>query len=1030
MEENINNNKLDKTTSIKRSNNNLKINTNMKEYSKIKNLELINNNKKEKKIIIKQNTSIKNTNSEKEDIKQIEPDSLVYNSPYLSKTKINDYYGLCNDLKELEIKLHIKNRIKNSNNLNITDEIESEIAIMREKSEINDFGYDFNNIEEIIKLIEIIKNPPEKRTMIELLKIVKYLTSTKLGKYFKEEFEQKEIYEKLITFCGVEMRYKCFKKGETFFKIGELPDYFYMILLGRVEILKPCPRKISLTGYQYFCYLMELIKSNDNHLFNLCIKENISHFYIQKNEARDIHYIYLFVLVDKISRHKNVDFANALKLTNIPIEELDLDPSQINSNKYLLENIKKIKRRLPDIPGAIIQKYHFFDDRIAKKEIVIYDYLKFLTLENKAHFGDSAMDSNTTRNGTVVAAEDTYVAYIDNNLYYKNVVVEKTAIIDRKIRFLNSNFIFGKINPKRFERNYFSWFICNNYKKGDIIFNEGDTPNNVYFIEQGDVELYSSKNIIEFQKVIDYLEKEKNNFLKSKILEGDAEETNLHTYDKINFNFLELKEQINKKEKKRLFLLKNYEDVGMLSFYFGYPYLSTCVVSSAFAKIYKIDNKYLSDLLMKEKECYSDLVNRIEKKLNLFHERFFNINNTKLLLADHKKMIDLKEKGQYITNKKLSTNNNIINNKGPNNTQNTFLYTNNNFNKTNIKINYNKLKEIFNKNSNINKLKFENNLRTSLPLIKTQKINRALEGNNSSDKIILKNKTIDRDNNNLIIIGKYNSQKTILLPKNVIKKISDKKLKNKNKNNLINSFINESFIFPNKTNYFIDPELRYNYSNSENMKLNQKELKNKRINNIKKNNSLKNINESMEDLQTETIFNYHSIINKIKDKRYIKTKNSFNSNKSNSSISLLSHLLIKTNKNMENISKEDDNYNNISSIIKKDYVNIVNVEDFLDKKKDKKISKYNHPYYTPLVMIKKEKYKVFTGEEYFNERIMNEKRKKKLYKINGLNEFGYNLEAKKNINKNTTYKNDYSKVRTNDMKYYTDFIINKNKKNT
>ena len=59
------------------------------------------------------------------------------------------------------------------------------------------------------------------------------------------------------------------------------------------------------------------------------------------------------------------------------------------------------------------------------------------------------------------------------------------------------------------------------------------------------------------------------------------------------------------------------------------------MVRSATAKIYKIDNKYLSEMILKERVVYYELINRIEYKLALFHERFFNINNTKLLLADH-----------------------------------------------------------------------------------------------------------------------------------------------------------------------------------------------------------------------------------------------------------------------------------------------------------------------------------------------------------------------------------------------------------
>ena len=740
-------------------NNNIKL---LKEENSKKVKININNNKNEKITINNNiNNDYENTNTTKGN-----SNSLVFNSPYLSKKKVNDYNGLCYELKILEIELHRRNRIKNSKKVNIMDEIESEIDVMKEKLEINDFGYDFNNISEIFNIIEIFKSPPEKRRMIDLLKIVKYLTSTKLGQYFKEEFEQKEIFEKLITFCGVEMRYKFFKKGEIVFRIGDLPDYFYLILFGKVDILKPVQKKIILTGYKYFCYLMDLKRKNENYLLNLCIKENVRDFYIEKEVVRDIDYIYLLILVDKISRYKNVNFEKALNITGITCEELDLDVNKIYSNKYLLDNIKKIKSRLPDIEGSIIQKYYFFDDKLVKKEIAIYDYYTFLSLEEKSYFGDSAMDISSTRNATIIASEDTHLALIDNNLYYTNVVTEKAVIIEKKINFLNSNFIFRKIETKKFEKKYFSYFIREKYKKGDIIFNEGDLPYNVYFIEQGDIELYSSRNIIEFQKIIDFLEKEKKTILKAKSLEVEEKDSiNIeYTYDKIKYNFIELRKQINKKEKNRILLLRKNEDIGILSFYFGCPYITSCVVTSSFAKLYKIENKYLSDLIMKEKEIYMDLINRVENKLFLFHERFFNINNTKLLLAGHKKQIEQNEINEQISNTNSKIKN--INNRNSYNfydSKSNFNSTNRNFNKTNMKVNFNKLKELFNKslyvsksldnyyaNKNSNNYNSEQKkiklLKGDLPLINSQK---TLDSKNSVDKILSKKANKFRNNVNL-----------------------------------------------------------------------------------------------------------------------------------------------------------------------------------------------------------------------------------------------------------------------------------------
>ena len=954
--------------------------------------------------------------------KLINPNSLVYNSKFFQKSKLIDYNGLCDYLKELEIQIHIKNRIRNSNNLNLDDELESEIETMKEKSEITDYGYDFYNIQEILRIIGIIRKKPEKRTLGDLLQIIKYLTITKLGKYFKDEFEQKEIYEKLITFCGVEIRYKSFKKGETIFKIGELPDNFYMILFGRVDILKPFSKNIWLTGYQYFCYLMDLKKSNEKYLFYLSIHENMKHFYIKKEEAKDLNYIYLLYIVDQISRHKIVDFEKALNITGITCEELDLDPKEIVSSKYLLENIKKIKRKLPDISGAIIMKYYFLDDRYISKELVIYNYSKFLSLEAKSHFGDSAMDSNTTRNATVIAAEDTYVGYINNNLYYKNVVVEKAVVIDRKIHFLHSNFIFGKMNQKKFERKYFGWFICNNYKKGDILFHEGDIPLYTYYIEQGDVELYSSRNIFELQKIIDYLEKERKNFLKLKLMEENEDKNYIYTYDKINFDCSDLIEQINKNDKKRIFLLKNAEDIGMISFYYGFPYLTTGIVCSVNAKIYKIDNKYLSEILIKEKECYIDLVNRIETKISLFHERFFNLNNMKLLLADHKKMIEQKENfGKQVTEEFYSNNDSSIkiDNKKVNpslilrkvvNEKNIPEQIKNNFNKID-KINYQKIKEIFNKNlevSNTNNIepKIKNNsLRTSLPPIKMNSIEK-----NNNDKKLTRNKMIIEQNKELKNEKKFNSQRNILLKKEGIKKIlsikSIEKIKNKNKNNLlINSLTNKSSIYLNQTNYCIDPILKQNCSIYGDLKINSLSKKIFKINSNKKHKREK--------------LDY-----------FIKTQMEFNKNKrnglNNNNLDSYKSLSMKKN-NIITKDEEKINNNNISLNVKNNYINGVNIHDISYKRKDKYINNYNHPYYAPLVLNKKEKIKVLTDDDYFIKKMKYEKKiNQELNKKNGLKEFGYPLNTNKKF-KSNSYRNDYLKIKIKGIQFYKDLVERKNK---
>ena len=104
------------------------------------------------------------------------------------------------------------------------------------------------------------------------------------------------------------------------------------------------------------------------------------------------------------------------------------------------------------------------------------------------------------------------------------------------------------------------------------------------------------------------------------------------------------------------------------------------------------------------------------------------------------------------------------------------------------------------------------------------------------------------------------------------------------------------------------------------------------------------------------------------------------------------------NKINNNYSKAEENINsnNISYNIKHNFINIVNIEDIPYNKKDKYVNNYNNRYYAPLVLNKKEKYKIFTDDDYFTKKMKTGKKiKENFSRKNRSNDFGY----PSNINK-------------------------------
>jgi CRP-like cAMP-binding protein len=205
------------------------------------------------------------------------------------------------------------------------------------------------------------------------------------------------------------------------------------------------------------------------------------------------------------------------------------------------------------------------------------------------------------------------------------------------------NFFFKRITTNSFEKKYFNFFISNNYLKGDVLFNENNKSGFAYFIENGIVELSTSKSVIEMQMLIKLLQTKRSNIERffSHFQQENEQEL---LYNNIENNCGDLIKYIKKKEKNKIIILKDNEDIGLISFFYDCPYIADCTVVSNTAKIYKIDFKYLNQILANENQCVYDLIKRINHKLKLFQERLFNINNIKLSIADKEETMKNKEK--------------------------------------------------------------------------------------------------------------------------------------------------------------------------------------------------------------------------------------------------------------------------------------------------------------------------------------------------------------------------------------------------
>ena len=508
----------------------------------------------------------------------------------------------------------------------------------------------FDSPLELSKIINILSLPPEKRTFDDIFLMKKYLLTTKIENLFKDEFNNKEeSIDKFLTFFSLEMRYKLFEKNEIVFKVGDLSVFLFLIIDGKVEILKPISEIKSMSGYEYFSYLLELKNNSEEYMLNLNIDENLEVYNVNKDDITQFSSIYLLNLLEKFTIYHNINFEEELEFINIDPWELGLEQEKIKIPEYIFLRLKQIKEKLPNISPDTIKKYKYVVDHNEKKQVKIYKYISFMKLENNIFFGESAMGENEKRNATVKVVEDSNLGYLSASLYKSNFFAEKKLVIENKINFLHSRFFFKNIALKRFAKKYFNLFICDTYINGNIIFNESDPINYVYFIEEGLIELSSSKTILEIEIFLKGLE--------NRITLND--ETTHLNYKNISSNTDDLQEYLNKTQKNKILIVGKYEIIGLESFYYNIPYFTTARVTSNRAKVFKIDPKQLWQILNIEVDCIPELKNLVLNKTKILKKRFFGINDTRLTLIDEKINFDYKQEYFKILEKKKKSENEI-----------------------------------------------------------------------------------------------------------------------------------------------------------------------------------------------------------------------------------------------------------------------------------------------------------------------------------------------------------------------------------
>ena len=733
-------------------------------------------------------------------------DTLVYDSinKIFDRNKI--YSNILNELKQLEIDNH--ENISKTEKEELFNKIKKDI---KEKNNIID-----------LDILTIFEKIPQRRTYKDIIILKKYLSKTKLSLFFKDLKLDNESIEKLLLICAIEMKIIKFNKNTIIYKISDLPDYIYLVISGKINVIKLLKDDIKMSGLEYFSFLMSLKKNNEIERFNLTINENNNIFNININDKDIIEFYFLRNVINQILNDFDINFKEILNLCNLTSDFFELDSNKIDNLNYIKENIKKILIKIPPLSDNQISNYLFFQDNYFKKTISIYNYNITTNLQQGDFFGYYSQEKNK-REETIKTEENSILLYLENKQFDYYVSKAKYSLIKKEIDFLQENYIFGKIHKKKFERVYFNYFTLEEYKKGDILTDEFIPLKNVYFIKNGEVDLYSKKNSVQIQSLLNRFQKvDKNN-------------KNFYTY---KTNVIELKKEFEENKLTKIVSLKDKEIIGLECIFYGLDCLTSSKVSLDQTKIYKIPvNKFL-DIINNEKAILSTIENIVRKKLDMLYHIFFNLNNIKISLADAKENFRQQieyEKEIIIPNEKKI-----------------------NINK------FQKLKEILLEIQKNNRNNFKEK-KSMLPLLQKKKsLKKILIRYNSNPTKNMIKKIRNKNNEDVKIHCNSSNKNNISFEDNILQKIKKNILqdsnmqvniyfKNKNKANSFNLDINEINNVNKNLNEFsfctqLLPDIKkknntnYNVNKSQIINIEYTESKNAK--NIKNNNNKNNNNDS------------------------------------------------------------------------------------------------------------------------------------------------------------------------------------------
>jgi CRP-like cAMP-binding protein len=477
-----------------------------------------------------------------------------------------------------------------------------------------------------------LKKKPGDRIPRDLAIIQKCLEKTDLANKFLEDKIDENNLGRMLYFCSMYMGYHLLKSSHVLFRVGDKGDKFYIILKGKVNILKHASKTEKLTAVEYYNYLKDLRDKNEKYMIKLSLSANSEVYPFSYKDIEEIEDIVFKIKYRKTLLLEPNNVENIRKVfedTSRDPKNYDLD---LNELHLLRRESKKdsysshIQRQISIISEGSdfrkLEKYRYIENELDKRQVTLFYYYPFMEKVSGHYFGDFALDKNINRSGTIVAETDTHLGYFDVEVYNEYLALEKQRLTLKEISFLADNYFFTPIQKKIFEKRFFNHFIYEEHYRGERIINENEEIQFIYFIKEGEVELTINKSTLELHKLVKYLQN------LNIIDDGGIKEYQLKNEPK-NFT-----NELMKKRSTKMFIYGSKEIIGAEEFFYGINSLFDVKVFTDKVKMYKVEVKNVLKILHDENDCYGKLEFIAKSKMKTVIRRLIDVKNVSLSMID------------------------------------------------------------------------------------------------------------------------------------------------------------------------------------------------------------------------------------------------------------------------------------------------------------------------------------------------------------------------------------------------------------